>query len=250
MKKAAAEGGGVARLLRRLGEPGAVLERARDGGGFAIYPQGDRRRRPSARVSATLVAALASEGALRPDAAGAYRLGPAGIARAARADAEPGEAFRSQHDVLGAKAGREAPPAGGRDPGGALTRLARLTDASGRAFFAAREIEAAGRFRVDWAAGQAGLMRGSDWAAPPRGRTPRGGAAVLERARAGALDARARCSAAVAALGPTLGALIESLCAADAGLEGVERAQGWPARSGKVALKLALSLLADHYRLR
>jgi hypothetical protein len=31
-------------------------------------------------------------------------------------------------------------------------------------------------------------------------------------------------------------------------LESVERAAGWPARSGKVALKLGLAQLADAYR--
>jgi hypothetical protein len=37
---------------------------------------------------------------------------------------------------------------------------------------------------------------------------------------------------------------VEALCLNEVGLEAYERAEGWPARSAKIALKLALSQLA------
>ena len=57
-------GRAVERALARLAAPGAVLAQERGGAGYGVFPAGDRRRRPVARLRADDVRLLASTGAL------------------------------------------------------------------------------------------------------------------------------------------------------------------------------------------
>jgi hypothetical protein len=184
----------VLRLLARLARPGAMLAPDPRGGTFALYPSHDRRRRPPSRVPSAMVEALAREGALAEREGGAYVLSPAGYKRNHRIAATPDESWRSQHEPVGKRAvigdagviatirGLDAGPA---------QRLARLRDASGACFFSPAELAAAARIAADWAMGQQGLLRGSDWTAPPRGGTPRSAGGV-EAGRAATLDSHPR----------------------------------------------------------
>lgn len=60
-------------------------------------------------------------------------------------------------------------------------------------------------------------------------------------------DARQRVSEALESLAPSLRRVVERVCLREEGLEALERAEAWPARSGKLALKLALAQLAAAY---
>ena len=75
-------------------------------------------------------------------------------------------------------------------------------------------------------------MRGADW---------RAGAAQRIGAQC---DARRRVARALPALAPQLRRAVEMACLREGGLETLERTEGWPARSGNLALKLALAQLA------
>ena len=63
------------------------------------------------------------------------------------------------------------------------------------------------------------------------------------------LAAKQRFSAAMKAVGPGLNDLLYDVCCALVGLEGAEAQFGWPSRSAKVVLGLALDRLALHYGL-
>ncbi len=57
-------------------------------------------------------------------------------------------------------------------------------------------------------------------------------------------DARRRVAVALDGLAPPLRRVVERVCLREEGLEALERSEGWPARSGKIALKLGLAQLA------
>ncbi|MEJ2408744.1 MAG: DUF6456 domain-containing protein [Novosphingobium sp.] len=63
------------------------------------------------------------------------------------------------------------------------------------------------------------------------------------------LAAKARFDGAIAAAGPGLSDILWRVACAGEGLPSAEKALGWPVRSGKLVLGLALDRVADFYRL-
>jgi hypothetical protein len=241
----------VERALARLATPGAVLALERGGPGYGVYVGSDRRRRPALRLSASEVRALEADGAIARDDQGAFFATKAGAARASRNAANDGERFIAQHapviDRAVVDADGDVVRLRGFDPDPAMRRLAALRGASGAAWLDDAELRAAQRLRDDWAASQAGLVRGSDWSAPPMGSGSRGPGNAQEAAMARRCDARRRVAEALDKLAPPLRRVVERVCLHEDGLEALERAQGWPARSGKLALKLGLAQLAASF---
>ena len=64
-----------------------------------------------------------------------------------------------------------------------------------------------------------------------------------------ALAARERVHAALAHVGPGLDEILLEVCCLSRGLEAAERRLGWPRRSARLVLRMALSRLAEHYGL-
>lgn len=237
----------IEKALLRLSAPGALLARKADGAQYGVYSAGDRRRRPLAKLSAAEVRALVAEGAIVACGDG-FSISSAGRARVRREGAEPGEAFVAQH---GAVISRSAIDAAGRvkavrgfEPSSVVRRLGALRDANGAPWLDARELAAASRLRAHWETGQAGLLRGSDLAAPPNAKGGRGPSSAQEAALAARCDARRGVEEALAQLAPPLRRAVERICLQEEGIEALERAEGWPARSGKLALKFGLAQLA------
>ncbi|MES1203156.1 MAG: DUF6456 domain-containing protein [Pseudomonadota bacterium] len=240
---------GIERALARLVGPEAVLAPHRDGVGFGVYPCGDRRRRPVVRLSAADVKTLSAEGALSPlPEKNVFVLSEAGRARVRREAADGAERFVAQHAPLKDRVVIDGDGELGRARAivsdGGLKRLAQLRDARGLPWLNPGELSAASRLREDWERAQVGLTRGSDWAAPPRGSAARGPCNAQELVVTAACDARTRVEKRLAALAPPLRRVVERVCLAEEGLEALERGEGWPARSGKIALKLGLAQLA------
>lgn len=100
-----------------------------------------------------------------------------------------------------------------------MRRLAALRDPTGRAWLSGAELAAAQRLRADWAASEAGLVRGSDWSAPPLAASARGPANAQELALARRCDARRRMADAWDRLAPPLRRVVHRVCLHEDGLE-------------------------------
>lgn len=240
----------IGRALARLAEGDAVLRLDGAGPDYGVFTMHDRRRRALLRVRANEVRALEADGALAPFEDGAFVLSEAGLARVAREAAAPGEAFVAQHHAVIARdvidedgAFRKAR---GVDAEVTMRRLAALRGPKGEPWLSQTELLAASKLRADWSVGEVGLVRGSDWMAAPMG-TTRGPGNAQEAAMARRCDARRRLADALAKLAKPLRRVVERVCLYEEGLEALERSEGWPARSAKLALKLGLAQLAADF---
>jgi hypothetical protein len=149
--------------------------------------------------------------------------------------------------VIDASGRRGAVPPGARPRGRSVTvnvAESPLGWLAARGLVSARQNEAGERLRADYetaAIAPAVTMR---WEARVDGGAP-DGLSPAERQVA----AKRRFYAAVASVGRGLSDVLWRVICAGEGLPAAERALGWPARSGRLVLGLALDRLADHYRL-
>jgi hypothetical protein len=239
---------GSRNALQRLASPDASLL-AMAGGTYGVFPKSDRRRRPLGRLSAAEVREYAASGVIAGNGEGCFVLTEAGRAALRRdAAAHAAESYLHQHRPVVARVVMDADgdPRDVRaiESSGALKRLKSMRAADGAPWLSHEELAAAARLHDDWMLGQAGLIGGSDWSAPPRGGSARGPGNAREGAMAAQCDARARVADALQSLAGPLRRVVERVCLYEDGLEALERAENWPARSGKIALKLGLAQLA------
>jgi hypothetical protein len=201
---------------------------------YGVFAHGDRRKRPLALAPAAEVQALFSDGLIerapnKPDAFVLPGNGGGAPTKAEGAD----HALAARDDgvqPLGLRRGCSGPAAA----------LARIQDGAGKCWFQAYEVEAARRLWRDWEAGE--LSRRAECALPQvLGACAQAGAAPA------ITDARQRFAAALTALPPGQQRLVHAACLQGEGLDLLERRLGWPSRSARVALKLALEGLAVHY---
>ncbi len=128
-----------------------------------------------------------------------------------------------------------------------LAWLARRRGRNGRALIEPHQLQAGERLRADFTRAHMMPRTTSNWASPiASGRRSAGG----ERA-AGftetTIAARQRVRQALDGVGPEFSGLLLDVCCFLKGLEDIECERGWPARSAKVVLQLALDRLARHY---
>ncbi len=107
-----------------------------------------------------------------------------------------------------------------------------------------RQIEAGERLRADYERAAIAPPTTMRW-------SPRvdGGAGEGLDPTAAHLAAKRRFDAAIAGVGRGLSDVLWRVVCAGEGLPVAEKALGWPARSGRLVLTLALDRLADHYGL-
>ncbi len=132
-----------------------------------------------------------------------------------------------------------------------LAWLRRRKGKNGAGLISELEFLAGERLRADFAFAQLTPRVTASWnaalGASAGGRRGVPGAGV-EMAD-GVLAAAERVNRALHAVGPELSGILVDVCCHLKGLEDLERSIGWPQRSGKVVLQIALRRLASHYGL-
>ena len=171
--------------------------------------------------------------------------------RSESAPADGIDAFRAQHLDL---ATREIMLETGaisvlvNDSESPLAWLARRKGRDGRSMISPNQFIAGEKLRADFTRGHLSPRVTSDWSAPTgRSRTFAGGAGEMTDL---VIASRQRVRLAMEACGPEFSGLLMDVCCFLRGLEEVERERGWPLRSAKIVLQLALDRLARHYGLR
>lgn len=160
------------------------------------------------------------------------------------------DAFRAQHLDL---ATRDLMTEAGltkvvvNDSESPLAWLARRKGRDGRAMIGPDQFIAGERLRADFTRGHMTPRVTSSWTGIGRTRgSGDGGSDMTDLIVA----SRQRVRQALEACGPEFSGLLLDVCCFLRGLEDVERERGWPSRSAKVVLQLALDRLARHYGLR
>jgi hypothetical protein len=130
--------------------------------------------------------------------------------------------------------------------------LYRRKDRNGEAMISKIQFDAGERLRADFWFAHMTPRTTSNWSSlSPRqrgrryGAVPRAGGDMQDNVAAAAERVRR----ALAAVGPELSGVLIDVCCHLKGLEEAERAAGWPQRSAKIVLQLALTRLARHYGL-
>lgn len=232
------------RMFRKLAVPGAHL---RPGGeaAYRLVSRENRDKYQSAPLDAPLVEAFVQRGWLTRAGAEAYVLSEAGLYWFRRASA-PEDPFAAQHQLRRRKRIKDARGFeqhvmvdDGESP---LTRL------KARGLIDTAQFDAGEKLRSDFTL--AGLMPrlGVDYAAPlmtrSRGKHP--GMLLTDTV----IAAKQRFTNAMRAVGPGLSDILFDVCCHWRGLEEAEQAKGWPSRSARVVLGIALERLAQHYGMR
>lgn len=248
----------VLRILKSLAGRTACREPQAGEGGEEGSGEGEVRLRcePGGRAvaaDAALLRAMLAAGLLARDGKGVFTVPAEGRSWLRRALAG-GDGFRAQHQERTVETRQMEDAAwasvsvdGSESP---LAWLARRRRPDGNPWLSTAQLAAGERLRADFTRG--GLMARvtADWSGMARGRDRRSGRAggACELAEA-AMAARDRVRAALGDVGAGLSDVLVDVCCQLKGLETVEKSRGWPARSGKIVLALALDRLAAHYGL-
>lgn len=247
----------AASLLTLLSRGGAVLAAAEGMEMAVVVREGADPDRQKVAVSRPLAGALALTGWIscaRQGRISRYVITQAGRSalnriiadqeNRARARLEGG--FAEAQEPFLAPGGRDAPnPARRSRYGGAetpLEMLARLSDREGKPFLTPAMVSAGKRLREDFELAQISCQLQQEqlyFSADSQ--------ILCSSSQEAGAAARARMTGALKALGMGLSDIALRCCCHLEGLEAAERSLGWPARSAKVVLRIALQHLAEHY---
>lgn len=248
----------AARLLPKL---------LRDGGHFApvasgiaigeaaplgVFTRRNRYARPVASIEADVLDGFCAKGWVESDG-GKWRLSPAGEAwlRRREAGAEP---FREQHELreteLRTSDDGSFRPVLVNQAESPIGWLRRRKDGEGKPLIDGAQFDAAERLRADFTRAQLTPRVTAAWGGAVTSRrsrraAPEGPESISEVA----IAAKQRFDKAIEAVGPELAGILVDVCCLLKGLEDTEKTFGWPRRSGKVILQIALTALARHYGL-
>lgn len=243
------------KLMMKLSRDGARLEPP-DGGdklsrGLVLVHGQRCAAKSDVLVSFELAKTLHGKDLIAPNKGG-FVLSSAGKAWLRRKLAS-GDPFREQHQQ---RAIETAEIEGVRRPAlvdeteSPLGWLRRRKGRSGGPMIDAAQFEAGERLRRDFF--HAGLMPRitASWDGMPGNRSARrAGPGASADLREHTVAAQQRVRQALGAVGPDLASILVDVCCHLKGLEQAEREKGWPRRSAKLVLQIALNELARHYGL-
>ena len=242
-------------VFRRLATHGSHLvcrqafsESANQAEDFAVISGGERPGR-ALTASHADVAEWLSRGLLEPCPEG-HRISAAGVAWLKRtlSAAQP---YQAQHQARQARIidfeGLKR-PAIVNNAESPLAWLASRKDKSGAPLLASFQFEAGKRLRADYHFAGLTARVTASWN-PAAGRSGNGSSNDAAALADNVLAARQRVVRAIAAVGPELSGVLVDVCCHLKGLEEAEKTEGWPQRSGKIILQIALTRLARHYGL-
>jgi Domain of unknown function (DUF6456) len=129
--------------------------------------------------------------------------------------------------------------------GNSLLWLARHKDKAGTALIGQAAYAAGERLRSDIDLARMVPSVTMSWSQTQHVDTSRGTGAL--NPSEATMAARQRMNLAMKFVGPEFSGILIDLCGFDKGLEAIESERHWPARSGKLVLRLALECLARHY---
>jgi hypothetical protein len=240
-------------ILRLLVKPDARVVETRPGA-WAIET-GKSRRRSRQTVADAMVRELVGRDWLIREPTGGYRISVAGerwLAGASGAGAEEG--FGDQHRLVrhpGRGARRALPGPAVNEAESPLGWLRSRRDKTGAPLISEAQYDAGERLRVDFTMAQMSPRVSLSWdaciAPGSHGRSGRRPDSLEVNERV--LLAKQRFLRALDAVGPELSGILVDVCCLSRGLEAAERSLGWPQRSGKLVLQIALTQLARHYGL-
>jgi|GEM_PF-247707 len=256
------------RLFRRMIEPGYYvrsLEEAPPWGG--LFGPRNNWRRPVLKVDMKIVSALhradllmLSKGALErcqgAEVTGGrdhFTLSAVGEAWWRR-HSNHSVPFQAQHQLLEEQQFVENDGGSGThqiNTGEApLGWLSRRKGSDGRPFLSGVEVDAGEKLRRDYTFAGLSPNITANWESM-LAHVDKTRSLPAERMDAplAMLDARRRVERALLAVGPGLSEILFATCCQLSGLEAAERSLGWPQRSAKIVLKIALARLVDHYGL-
>jgi hypothetical protein len=240
------------RVLLKLAEPGATLAftHADSGSGAGVWEikrAGGQAK--SAQVAAEVAQGLISDDLVEADERrGQFVISSAGKAALRRALARS-EPFREQNEQRAFKPlpGEPGVHAMVNEAESPLGWLRSRTGKDGRPLIDDTQFRAGERLRSDFTRAQMEPRVTAKWDAVASSRRERRGAGQAHAITDTALAARQRIDHAMAAVGPDFASILLDVCCFLKGLEDAEKRNGWPQRSGKIVLGLALNALARHY---
>lgn len=242
------------RIMRRLIEPQSFVT-ATDKDEFILHVAGDGWKKPVMRIAGRIWLAIESRDLVsrcpRPERESetVWQLNETGRAywRRIEAQADP---FRAQHQVRNTRMIVQDGITQRVEVNDAETPLAwlrRRKGADGKPLISDTQLEAGERLRRDFTLSALSARVTTNWAFNPGGNQNTGRRFDPSDVTDMALSARTRLAQALDAVGSGLAGVLTEVCCNHRGLEEIERHFGWPQRSGKVVLQIALDRLAEHY---
>lgn len=243
-----------------------VLKKMKMGHVF-VSQEGDIYRSGATRVPASLMAEFKRHDLIKENVDGGYELSQTGRAFTARKIHEAGQRrqekvaaeqpspFQVQHQISRLKTFVDEAPCGAKKSQkkrvniseNPLAWLYSRRDKEGRRLVSEDQLQAADMLRADYERSHLREQMTMRYDGIPISQTKR---AKMEKDVLchHALSAKRRYDAALAAVGSGLIDVLVRVCCYFEGLEQVEKMLSWPARSGKLVLKIALDRLVVHYQ--